>query len=77
MKTIRPNAAAGPDDFPAVLLRCIEKLETPLQILYNYSLQTGVLLKLMKSARETPVYKKGLRRLVPNNLPMALTSHIT
>lgn len=61
MNTVRTNAAAGPDDFPAVpLRRCTEKMVTSLQSLYNHFLQTSVTPKLMNSARVTPVYKRKI-----------------
>lgn len=74
MNTIRPNAGARPNEFLAVLLRrCTEELATPLHMLYNHLLQTDVIPKLMKSARVTPLHKKGLSSLASNYRPIALT----
>ncbi|KAK3851044.1 hypothetical protein Pcinc_042269 [Petrolisthes cinctipes] len=77
IKTIRPTAAPGPDEFPAILLKsCCSELTKPLQMLFSRSFQTGIVPGLMKKARITPIYKKGLRTDPSNYRPVALTSHI-
>ncbi len=78
IKTIQPTAAAGPDEFPARLLRsCDNELTKPLQKLFSRSFQTGIIPELMKKGRITPIYKKGLRTEPSNYTAVALNSHIT
>ena len=78
IKTIRPTAAAGPDEFPAILLKnCDNELAKPLQILFSRSFETGIIPERMKKGRITSIYKKGLRTESSNYRAVALTSHIT
>lgn len=77
IKTIRPTAAAGPDEFPAILLiSCYNEFTKPLQM-FNRSFQTLIIPELMKKGRITPVHKERLRNEPSNYRPVALTSHIT
>lgn len=75
---ISNNSAAGPDHFPAVLLRhCATELSVPLLSLYKNSLQCGIIPKPLKCARITPIHKGGSKMEAKNYRPVALTSHIT
>lgn len=74
---ITSNAASGPDDFPAILLKnCAEELSMPLYTLYHTSLDSGIIPSQLKLARVTPIYKGGSRAEPNNYRPIALTSHI-
>ena len=71
------TAASGPDGFPAIfLVKCKESLATPLCILWNYCLDTGVIPVELKHAIVTPIHKGGSRSLPANYRPVALTSHL-
>ena len=73
------NAAAGPDGFPAILLKnCKEVISTPLSLLWNTSLQSGVVPEKLKRAIITPIYKGGgtSKSQAVNYRPIALTSHL-
>ena len=71
------NSAAGPDQFPAVLLKnCAKELTTPLLLLYRNSLDSGIIPKQLKSAKITPIFKGGSRGDAKNYRPIALTSHV-
>lgn len=73
IKEIPTNAAAGPDGFPAILLKkTAEKLCVPLQILYRSSLTSGIIPEILKSAKITPVFKGGSRDKAENYRPIAL-----
>lgn len=77
IKQISSNAAAGPDHFPALLLRkCAAELSVPLHILYKRSLNTGNIPMLWKTAVITPIHKGGSRAEASNYRPVALTSHV-
>ncbi|KAK3886883.1 hypothetical protein Pcinc_008996 [Petrolisthes cinctipes] len=74
---LRPNSAAGPDEFPAIVLkRCATQLCIPLQLLWSASLLEGVIPDTTRSARITPLYKGGPRSMPKNYRPVALTSHV-
>ena len=74
---ISPTAAAGPDRFPAVLLKkCKEELAKPLYIIWRQSLDTGQVPQILKTAHIIPIYKGGCRGTPKNYRPVALTSHL-
>ena len=71
------SAAAGPDGFPAILLKkCKAELCTPLMILWNKSLEHGIVPEELKSSIITPIHKGGNRSTPANYRPIALTSHL-
>lgn len=77
IKEISSNAAAGPDGFPAILLkRCLDQLSMPLLILYRNSLNTGKIPDQLNRAKITPVHKGGSRANPENYRPISLTSHV-
>ena len=71
------NAAAGPDRFPAVLLKkCRDALARPLYLLWRASLDSGIIPSALKTSVITPIYKGGDRQQPKNYRPVALTSHL-
>ena len=74
---LSPTSAAGPDGFPAILLKnCKTALATPLVILWTKSLEKGVVPELLKKSIITPIHKGGSRSTAANYRPISLTSHI-
>ena len=75
MKDVSSNSAAGPDNFPALLLKkCSHTLVHPFYKIWRLSLDTGVVPDLGKKANIIPIHK-GKSRAVPKNYrPVALTS---
>ena len=74
---LRTVAAAGPDGFPAVLLKqCAWELSSPLVMLWETSLRTGIIPQALKKARITPIFKGGRRSSPGCYRPVALTSHV-
>ena len=74
---ISTTAAAGPDRFPAILLKqCKSQLAKPLFIIWRTSMDSGVIPDIMKTANIIPVHKGGSRGLAKNYRPIALTSHL-
>ena len=74
---ISPSAAAGPDRFPAILLKeCRSVLAVPLYMIWRKSLDTGKIPQALKTANVIPVYKGGCRGTPKNYRPVALTSHL-
>ena len=71
------NSAAGPDRFPALLLKkCKSSLAKPLCNLWRRSLDSGFIPALLKSSNITPIHKGGPRQQPKNYRPVALTSHL-
>ena len=74
---IPTNSAPGPDRFPAIILKsCKHALARPLQLLWQKSLNTGVVPLKFKCSIITPIYKSGPRQYPKNYRPVALTSHL-
>ena len=74
---ISPTAAAGPDRFPAKLLKeCKDVLSVPLHLIWRRSLDTGQVPQILKTVHIIPVYKGGCRGNPENYRPVALTSHL-
>ena len=74
---ISPTSAAGPDGFPAILLKaCKIPLSIPLEILWRNSLDQGTIPQLFKTAHIVPIHKGGSKGESKNYRPVALTSHL-
>ena len=77
MKDLPSNAAAGPDGFPAILLKkCCSILSSPLATIWRQSLVEGIVPGICKHALIIPVHKGKSRSLPQNYRPIALTSHL-
>ena len=77
LQSLVEGKAAGPDGIPTtVLKKCAEQLTKPLTALFKRSLQEGKLPKEWKSAKITPIFKKGKRCKAENYRPISLTSQI-
>ena len=71
------SAAAGPDGYPAILLKnCKLALAKPLVLLWETSLDKGIVPDVLKKSLITPIHKGGSRAEAANYRPVALTSHI-
>ena len=71
------TAGAGPDRFPAILLKmCRHSLAEPIFILWRKSFDTGQVPSLLKTANIIPIHKGKSRTLPKNYRPIALTSHL-
>ena len=77
MKDLAPNAAPGPDGFPAILLKkCSAALAPPLARIWKASFESGEIPAVCKSATITPIHKGKSRAVAKNYRPVALTSHL-
>ena len=67
-------AAAGPDGFPAVLLKiCKVELAEPLEMIFRESLDSGFIPDIWKKAFIFPIQKGGERTEPANYRPVSLT----
>ena len=69
------TAAAGPDGFPAILLKkCKEVLAIPLTIFWRKCLDQGIIPQSLKRSMIAPHHKGNSRAEAVNYRPIALTS---
>ena len=71
---LNPNKSQGPDKIsPRVLKEVAEEISTPLCLLFNRSLEQGILPDDWKSAEVTAIFKKGSKSVTGNYRPVSLT----
>jgi len=74
---MKSRSSPGPDKItPIVLKECIDVLKLPLSILFNMSIQEGVVPEDWRIANVTPIFKKGQKCEPSNYRPISLTSHV-
>jgi hypothetical protein len=75
LQQLKPNKAAGPDKMhPRVLRECAIALAKPVSIIFNQTINSGVLPSTWKKATVSPIYKKGRKQSPENYRPISLTS---
>ena len=75
LASLDPSKAPGPDGLsPRVLKEIAAELAPALTLLYQASLDTGIVPSDWRSANVSPVYKKGERYKPENYRPISLTS---
>ena len=74
---INTTAAAGPDGFPAILLKkCKDILAIPITIFWQKCLDEGIIPQSLKRSMIAPHHKGKSRAEAVNYRPIALTSHL-
>ena len=74
---ISSTSAAGPDKYPALLLKnCKHTIAKPLCLIWRKSMDCGKIPQFMKTANIIPIHKGGSRGVAANYRPVALTSHL-
>jgi hypothetical protein len=72
---LKPNKAAGPDELPSRLLKELHNELAPiLKVLFQASVNQGMVPKDWKLANVTPLFKKGDKSDPGNYRPVSLTS---
>lgn len=75
ISNLRTSKAVGPFSIPIDILKVIKcVVSKPLEILFNESFSTGIVLYDLKLANVVPVYKKGSQTSLSNYLPISLLS---
>ena len=71
------NASAGPDGFPAILLKQLKTiLAEPLYLIWRHSLDDGVCPTKAKESVTLPIHKGDSTADAANYRPISLTSHL-
>ena len=71
---LSPTAAAGPDMYPALLLKnCKHALAKPLYLILRESLDSGHIPQLLKMGHIIPIHKGKSKGVPANYRPVALT----
>ena len=77
LEKLDPSKAAGPDDIPPSLLKNLaDELCTPITLIFNKSIEEGLVPEDWRTAHITPIFKKGSRSKPGNYRPISLTSVI-
>ena len=75
LKNLRPDKTPGKDNVhPFILKNCAEVLCKPLRIIYQTTIDEGILPKIWKEGLITPIFKKGKKSDPENYRPVTLTS---
>lgn len=75
LQSLKVDKSPGPDLIhPRVLHELAETLSTPLFILFNASLNEGIVPHQWKTSTVTPIFKKGDKADPANYRPVSLTS---
>lgn len=75
IENLPTNSAPGPDNISTKLLKlCKYEASTLLCLLFQQSLQTGIIPANWKEANVTPIFKSGQRNELTNYRPISLTS---
>ena len=75
LSNLDPNKANGPDNIPGKFLKtCASEMADIYSILFQVSLDQGVVPADWKNANVVPLFKKGDRSLPENYRPISLTS---
>ena len=74
---IKSNAAPGPDEIPAMLLKnCAQSIAIPIGLIWQASMSSGVVPAYYKSSIVCPLHKKDDKVTPGNYRPISLTSHV-
>ena len=73
IRSLNIQKANGPDEISAhMLLICDDTIVTPLKIIFENIIATGIYPDLWKSANITPIHKKSDKQLIKNYRPISL-----
>ena len=74
---IYQNAASGPDEMPAKLLKnCKNSIAIPIHLIWSHSLANGYVPTSYKLYHIVPLHKKDSKSIPANYRPVSLTSHV-
>ncbi len=75
LKQLHPEKAMGPDEMhPLVLRELRDVIAVPLQMIFQASLETGIVPESWKTANVSAIFKKGKKKSPGNYRPVSLTS---
>ena len=72
---MKTDCAAGPDGlYPQLLYAMKDYISYPLVVIFNISIQSGIVLENFKTGNICPIFKKGSRQATGNYRPISLIS---
>lgn len=75
LKLLDIHKGAGPDGIPPIFIyKCAPALVSPLTLIFNRSLSSGVFPDLWKKAKVIPIYKSGQKDNIKNYRPISILS---
>ena len=78
MQSLNTSAAPGPDGVPAYLFqKYAEELALPVMIIWQHSMESGLMPEEILLATITPILKSVDRSIPANYRPVSLTNHLT
>ena len=73
LSVLKRRKSTGPDELTAGMIKdCKKAFSKPLAFIINLSLQSGVFPSVWKSAKITPVHKKGDTKKPENSRPISV-----
>ena len=65
MANLKPNSSSGPDGIHAKLMhKCREILKIPMKIMWQKSIEEGVIPERLKKGIITPIHKGGINQTI-------------
>lgn len=78
IKNLKFDSSSGPDNTPPIVIKkCAYTIVTPLLILYNWTLATGIYPDKWKTSYVIPIFKNGDRNDIKNYRPICKLSCIS
>ena len=75
LSTLNPNKSCGPENIhPRMLLELADIMAAPVALLFNMTIEHGIIPKDWKLGYISPIHKKGSKNVAENYRPISLTS---
>jgi len=76
--SLKPTHSAGLDDInPWIMKSIIDHIASPLALIFNSSLSTGIVPQPLKMAKVVPIHKQGDRKTISNYRPISILPYFS